>query len=415
MGAFSAFTEKKSKRNRRETPSVSSYYTKLARNAVICRYAVMIAIIAFTVYSLSFHSDEITMENFEYMMKFVNQGEEAAAPKGTLITFDGSSGNQGLIYKGDLAVLGNNGLTITGWDGDIILQESFAYDHPKIAQNGEHLFCYDLGGKELQIFNSYSHLQTITFDYPIYGFSTSESARFAVISSSKGYRTSVHIYDKEFRKIYTCYFGNKYTDFVSINKDGVGFITAAHYSQNANLVTVISRYRTDSTENDPLFSQTFVGEIPLGLSYTSDGYCLLTSEAMRFFNVNDEIVSEIKFGEKELLSGEIFNNRVLMTYSLKGLSGGTDAVIYDTNGKELYSADFDYSLSDTLISNEMFYALAPGKLTVCNLTDKTRVDYEIPSGYSSLLMGNDDKLIIFSENQAEYFDETKYNQGDTSQ
>ncbi len=414
MGAFSAFTEKKSKRHKRETPTVSGYYTKLARKAVIFRYAVLIAVIGFTVYSLSFHSDEITMENFEYMMKFVNQGEEAASPQGTLITFDGSEGNQGLIYKGDLAVLGGNGLAVTGWDGDIILQETFAYDHPKIAENGSHLFCYDLGGKELQIFNSYSHLQTISFDYPIFGFSTSASGRFAVISSAKGYRTTVHIFDKEFRQIYTCYFGNKYADFVDLNKDGVGFITASHYSQNANLVTVISRFRTDSAENDPLFSQTFVGEIPLGIHYTDDGYCLLTSDALRFFNSKDEIVSEMKFADKKLLSGDVFGNRALLTYGLKGLSGGTNAVVYDKNGKEEYSISFDYSLSDAIINGNTLYALAPGKLSVCDISTKEAKHYDIPTSYSSLVI-HDDRLIIFSENQAEYFDAAKYDQSEASE
>ncbi len=414
MGAFSAFSEKKSKRNRQETPSVSVYYTKLARKAVALRYAVLIGVVVFTVYSLSFHSAEITMENFEYMMKFVNQGEEAALPQGTLVTFDGSAGNQGVIYKGDLAVLGNSGLTVTGWDGDIILQKSFAYDHPKIIQNGEHLFCYDLGGKELKIFNSYSQLQTISFDYPIYGFSTSESARFAVISSSKGYRTSVHIYDKEFRLIYTCYFGNKYADFVALNKDGVGFITASHYSQNANLVTVISRFRTDSAEDDPLFSQTFVGEIPLGIYYTDDGYCLLTSDALRFFNSKDEIVSELKFEDKKLLSGDVYGSRALMTYGLKGLSGGTNAVVYDKNGKEEFSVKFDYSLSDTLIMGDTLYALAPGKLTVCNIVTGEKKDYDIPTSYSALIPA-DDQLIIFSENQAEFFDAADYSETEVSQ
>ncbi len=414
MGAFSAFTEKKSKRNKRETPTVSSYYTKLARKAVIFRYVILIAVVGFTVYSLSFHSAEITMENFEYMMKFVNQGEEAASPKGTLITFDGSEGNRGVIYKGDLAVLGNSGLTVTGWDGDIILQESFAYDHPKITQNGEHLFCYDLGGKELKIFNSYSHLQTLSFDYPIYGFSTSQSARFAVISSAKGYRTTVHIFDKEFRQIYTCYFGNKYADFVALHKDGVGFITASHYSENANLVTVLSRFRTDSSANEPLFSQTFIGEIPLDIYYTDDGYCLLTSDALRFFNNNDEIVSELKFAEKKLLSGNIYGNRALMTYGLKGLSGGTNAVVYDKNGKEEFSVSFDYSLSDTLINGDILYALAPGKLSISNISTGETEHYNIPTSYSSLI-AYDDRLIIFSENQAEYFDASKHDKTEASE
>jgi len=154
--------------------------------------------------------------------------------------------------------------------------------------------------------------------------------------------------------------------------------------------------------------------IPLDIYYTDEGYCLLTSDALRFFNNNDEIVSELKFGEKKLLSGNIYGNRALMTYGLKGLSGGTNAVVYDKNGKEEFSVSFDYSLSDTLINGDILYALAPGKLSICNISTGETEHYDIPTSYSSLI-AYDDRLIIFSENQAEYFDASKHDKTEASE
>lgn len=402
MGAFSVFKDKRSKRNKRETPTVEAHYTKLARRTSLVRYVCMVLIVLFAVYSFTFHSNEITMENFRYMMKFINLGEDADAPSGSFIAFDGSEGNRGMIFKGDLAVLNESGLVITGWDGEVILRSSFSYDHPKMTENGSYLFCYDLGGKDLRIFNSYQEMpNTPTFDYPIYWLSASKSGEFAVVSSAKSYRSAVYVYDSEYRIRYSRKFGDTYVDFVDISEDGDEFITAAHYSKGGNLVTVISRFSINSEE--AIFTQEFIGEMPLGIYYTNGGYFVMTTDKIRMFNNGDSVVTEIDLSQKELLSGRIFGDRVLVTYGMESLSGGTEAVIYRTDGSVEVSKQFRGSLSDTLICGNVFYAVSPGELVSYDLSAKEERVYSIPSSYSGLV-ADGDRLILFSENQAEYFE-----------
>ncbi len=398
MGVFSAFKDKKSKRNN-ETPTVGEHYTKLGRRSAFVRYAIIILIVIFAIYSLSFHSNEITIENFRYMLKFINVNEEAETPVGTKIAFDGSSGNRGLAFKGDLAVLNESGLAVTGWDSEVILRESFSLDHPKITENGINLFCYDLGGKELRIFNSYSLLSEIQFDYPIYWLAASKSGSFAAVSSAKGYRSAVYVYDKEFRLTYSRLLGDKYVDFVDISHDGEEFVTAAHYSEDGNIVTLATRVRVDS--EDAVSQQKFIGEIPLGIYYTENGYCLMTSDKMRMFDGEDNIIGEVSFGDKDLLSGRIYGERILVTYAMEGLSGGTEAIIYRLDGSVEYTHVFENSLSDSVIIGDTLYALSPGTLSECMINGDT-ILYDIPTSYSSLV-SDENKLILFSENQAEVF------------
>ena len=404
MGAFSVFKKKKSN-NSKQTPTVEAHYMKLARRASLLRYTVLVLIVLFAVYSFSFHSSEITVDNFEYMMKFLNVGEDTEARENTVIAFDGSKGNRGIIYKGDLAVLNENGLTVTGWDGDVILRETFSFDHPKMIENGINVFCYDLGGKELRIFNSYSQLQRTSYDYPIRWLSAAASGEYAIVSSAKGYRSAVYVYDKEFRLIFSRLFGDKYVDFVAVSPNGQEFITAAHYSKNGNLITQLSKFSTTSA--DALFTQEFIGEIPLGIYYTSEGCCLLTTDKMRYLNNENEIVSETAFGERKLLSGKVFGNRTLVNYALEGLSGGTETVVYRADGSIEFQKRFATSLSDTLICENTLYTLSPGTLTVFDMESGEEQSYSIPTSYSSLVPDGNE-LILFSENQAEFFDPSAY-------
>ncbi len=400
MGAFSAFKDKRSSRSKRELPTVNDHYLKLARTSAVIRYACIIFAVAFAVYSLAFHASEISMENFRYMLKFINPSEEEQQETGSLLAFDGSEGNRGLMFKGDLAVLNENGLTIIGWDGETILREAFSLDHPKVENNGLHLFCYDLGGKELRIFNSYSRISTVSFDYPIYWLAASENGGFVAASSAKGYRSAVYVYDKEFRLIYSQLLGDKYVDFVDISPKGNEFISAAHYSEGGNIVTLLSKMRTDSEE--AVFEQQFVGEIPLGIYYTDNGFCLMTSDRLRSFDNENNLIGEISFENKSLLSGRVEGDRILLDYSLEGLSGGTKTVIYNLNAEEIFSHDFPFAISDSVITENAYYVLSPGVFTTFNLEKEESYSYSVPTSYTSLIEG-DENVILFAENQAEVF------------
>ena len=74
----------------------------------------------------------------------------------------------------------------------------------------------------------------------------------------------------------------------------------------------------------------------------------MTSDNMRIFDNEDNIIGQVSFEDKDLLSGRIYGQRILVTYALEGLSGGTKAVIYNLDGSIEYTYDFENSLSDSI-------------------------------------------------------------------
>jgi hypothetical protein len=385
---------------------------KLGRRSALLRYVVLGFVVAFVVFSLSFHSNEITIENFRYMLKFINLGDSAETPDGGVLTFDAIEGNKGMIFKGDLAVMNESGITVTGWDGEILLKSDFMFDHPKMVENGVNLFCYDIGGNDIKVFNSYSRVWSpeAPFEYPIYGLAASKKGGFAVITSSKGYRSAVYVYDSAFRLIYSRLFSDDYVDFVDISSNGNEFVTAAHFSDKGNLVTRISRFSTES--ENALNTQDFVGEIPLGVYYTENGFALMTSNALRLFDSDGNVAGTVDFSGRELLSGRIMDGKyALITYGLSGLSGGAQAVVYNLDGSVRFEKSFKTSLSDTAVCGEKLYALSPGVLSVTDVGTGEENIYSVPTSFSSLVRDGE-RVILFSENRAEYFEPKNFERQD---
>ncbi|MBO4277787.1 MAG: hypothetical protein J5925_05270 [Clostridia bacterium] len=403
MGLFSFLSDNQAKKNKRETPTVEGHYVKLGRRAAFIRYTCLLAAVLFAVYSFMAHKDDITVENFRYMMKFVNIQEDSEKPKGTVLRFDGSEATRGLVYKGDLAIISESGLAILGWDGEISLKTAISFDHPKMVSNGDYLFCYDIGGKEVKVFNSYRQQETKipAFEYPIYWVAASQSGNFAVVSSSQGYRSAVYVYDKEYRLIYTCLFGNKYVDFVDISGNGKEILVAGHYAENADITAFVSRYSVNS--ETPLSEYSFIGETPFGIYYTDSGYSLITGDCIRNFRGADEEPAVISFSGKRLMSARMYGDYALVTYGTEGLSGGTELDVYGFDGKVLYNSRFETSLSDTLICGGSVYALAPGELSLGNISSGITELHYVPTAFTRLI-ADGDRAILFSADTARYFD-----------
>ncbi len=403
MSAFSVFRDRRTKKTAKETPTVEKHYLKLASRTALLRYILLIFLIVFAVYSFSFHGDDITMENFRYMLKFINLGDEAETPEGSVLTFDASDGNRGMIFKGDLCVLNESGVTVTGWDGDVLVKGSFGYDHPKMTQNGINLFCYDLGGSELSVFNSYSQVFGQKYDYPIYGVAASKSGSYAVISSEKGYRSAVFVYDQHFRETFKHAFGKRYSDFVAINDSGDEILVLSHYSQNGHLCSALSVFDCRSDSEEPRIQQDFVGELPLGVYYTNQGFAVLTGNALRFFDKDGNQTGIVDLTQKKLLSAYVEPSGAALTFGMEGLSGGNELCIYGLDGGQRAAYRFDSTLSDVMVTEECVWTISPGELTKCLLDGSGGKVYEVQTSFNRLL-SDDGKLILFSENEAHYFD-----------
>ena len=67
MSAFSIFKDKR-KQNKQQTPTAQAYYTRLANRAKIGMFSVIIALIIFCLLAYSFFPDELTAENFKYLL-----------------------------------------------------------------------------------------------------------------------------------------------------------------------------------------------------------------------------------------------------------------------------------------------------------------------------------------------------------
>jgi hypothetical protein len=401
MSAFSIFTSKK-RRPQKPVPTIEEYYLRLARRTTVIKFIIIMFLAGFTLFSFSYYKEELTIENFRYMLKFINFGTSTNTNPDSAVYYDKDASNKGEVLRGDLAVINKNGFFVYGFNGSKVYSRLYKYDHPKMVTNSKNIIACDLGGYEVQIYGTNQLTQTISYKYPVLGLAASENGPFAVISSEKSYRSALFIYDEHFRVIYKYFSGDKYIDFVSVSENGKEALALLHYPKEGSIITLLMRFSVDSEQ--PVFQYEFIDEMPLGVNFMSDNsYCVMTSDAIRFFTPDNKLRKESFFGEKSLLGYEFNRNYAIITYDASGLSSGMDVEVFRKDGSIVTSKSFASSVLDKKINGDKLYVLTHGSITTIDLTGKEPDRSDTVDTDFRQIIFNEQKVILLSDSRAVFF------------
>lgn len=401
MSVFSIFSEK-GKQKAKKNLTAEEYYLRLARTVTAFKYGLILILVVFVAYCVTFKSDEITLDNFKYISKVIDVNSQITPSDGDILYFDADDANAFGIVRGDLAVANSDGISVYMLSGSRLLKSNFKFDCPVILQSEKNAFVYDLGGTELKIFSSYANVETQNYSYPILGVAVNEKGHFAVISSERGYRSALFVYDEYYRPIYRQFFGEIYITATDINDDGDELVTAAVKSVNGEYTTVVNRFSVD--EEASLFELTVAGEYPWKISYSSDGgFSLLTDKALRLYSGDGECISTLGFEGKSLSDCKLGKEVAVLSFSPSALSGSKELCIFSTeDGEELHREVLQDGLKDFELFEDKVYILSASELSVISSDSAEEVFKKtVDEVYSSVLPVNEGYALVLSSGSAE--------------
>ena len=228
------------------------FYAEKAKKFRRFKWISLIFLAVFLVFGLVAFRSEITLENVRYLIKYISfDGSGSMAQQGAVIRYDSDSSNRYAVYRGDLVVVNNGGVSLFDSAGNLTMSDSFSMSNPVVASGGKYLAVYDLGGYYLKLYNSFSLLFEISFEYIIQSVAVNDNGYFCVATSDRSYQAALLVYNDDFQQVYKWLSSDKFIQDCTIN--------------SANLVTVTALH----TENGELCSEAIGLEIGLdGAAFT---------------------------------------------------------------------------------------------------------------------------------------------------
>ncbi len=378
-------------------PEINKYYRQVAQRFGIAKFIVLLVLIVFFLVTLTLGRSEITLENLQYLMKFIsftNTETSITAPK---ISYSSGDDVRLELFIGDLAYLSESSFALYDSRGNTIMTSQLKLNYPMLRVSERYALCYDLGGTTYSVYNTFSRLVSETLDYPITDADISDPGVFALATSTREYRTAVVIYDADFKASSRILRENHLTD-VKLKPDGseIAIMTASsaggYFQTTLELVTV---------GHDSVRKSTVLDALGYTLFYTDSGFAVVTDEGLSFLDENLVKIRDIRL-EQSLVMTDCSGKYLTAVCSTGIVGNNYEATVYDVSGKEICRVPFDGKLASISHddSGEYVFILAGDDVYRINLVNRKSGSMEVQSGGMKLLAQSPDSFLLAMGNYA---------------
>ncbi len=393
--------------HRSKSPDTNEYFTGIAKRFRFAKYVTFLLLIVFLLSTVAFNRSEITVENLQYLMKFVsftNTETTISAPK---INYSSGDKIRLELFLGDLCYLSPNGYYLYDSRGNTIMTESIKYNDPILRVSNKFAFCYDLFGSSFSVYNTFSKLTSGTTDYSITDGDISDTGSFAIATSTREYRTAVEVYDSNF-KLTTRILRENYLTDVKLSSDGKEIAIMTTGSENGNYFTNIDLITIghDTVRK----SATFSG-IGYSLDYMDGGFSVITDDSTKYFDSDLSLLTSNKH-QSTLVMADCSKKYLTQVYNSGIIGNSYRLLITDPTGKTVYDGEFDGKLADISHdeTGDYIFVLAGGNVTRVNLLNKKIGTVEANSDGFALLPIDADSFLLAMNNYALTFTPKDFNE-----
>lgn len=375
-------------------------YVRTAKKIKLFRYFVLVFLVLFLLAVLSTFKDEITVENFRYLIKYIDVKPPDIGLGAKQIVFDLNSSMQTGVFKDDLVVLSKTALKLYDSSGRSVFSDNVSMSNPAFAVSGRYIIVYDIGAKYLAVYNVFSKLWEQTFEYPIYDVDVNENGAFCVATAAKGYHSAVYVYNNNFKKVYIWRSADKYVVDTAMHptdntKLAIACLKAVDGDFTSELISL-------STKSDSVTGiREYPGEMSIQVDITEKNqYIYLTDRSLKFIDNESGAATEYAFVSQSLKNFVVTERYITLALN-ENLIGNTYTVaVFDPGGAELFKTAVESNITDIdaaddgvyILSVENLYKIAPGQQTV--------ETFEADRGYRSVFALGGDSLFLVSDGSA---------------
>ncbi len=332
------------------------------------RVATWISVLLFAVY-LGFmffaYRDDITIENFRFLMRNVNFRLESAIPSsdrttcGVIYTRDDN--RVFAVYKDYFATVGNKRLVICDNAGNKAYNEKNSYSSPVLKASENYLLCFDRGGKNYSLYTYFNNIGEWDCEYPITDAAVSDSGYYAVATRDQSHFSVINVYNDRLKQIQKI-MKNKYTTSVDIKSDGSELLVASFYTdENGQPITEIAVHPTDST--DARYTLTLRESICIEAAYLSDGsVAVICRDGVRFINNEGKIYKKSTFSGSNVLKYAIGCDAVTIVC---GKASGMTSVLRVISASGESSADIPGTPIAVAVGEEDSAVILSDRVYIC--------------------------------------------------
>lgn len=278
------------------------------------------------------------------------------------------------------AVLTDKELLVYSNRGANLLNYTHGFISPLMAANGNRIALYNVGGKDVNVFNRSKEIAKLKTDFTIISADISDAGTLAVLTRSDKYVSQLEVYENgKYDKLLTWYGSEGFPLFVRMQRGGARAAVVAVRSENGRLVSEVTAI--DASSAKVLFSAKVNG-LAEKLSYDSNGYItLVTDEQTSVITTSGEVKYTYSYGDAPILFAACDEGRsIALCFGDNHQAGINRLVVLSTSLKEQFLVETVGEVDDMYISRSGVYVLGKGVVSEYTMAGKLKYTYEANGG-----------------------------------
>jgi len=387
----------------------NEYYIDISKRYRLAKFIVLILLIIYILAMISIYREEITIENFRYMIKYLDNSTLEYEGEYNTIYYNNDGHSDYAYYKGELAVVSGSEMNLFAMSGISDLNLTLTYTEPKIMPSAKYMLVYDFFGNSYSLYNSFSQLYSETLEYPISDAAISDSGMYAVVTKTQEYRSAVIFYDKNFEQV-SQILKEKYVMDIDITDDGEKALVVSAYNSegifNCEIMTI------NPYSDKPESLAVYEDKIPLKAGYNAvGGYTVLCDTGVTLYDSDNRLVSEYDFGGLQPAKCDIGEYYTSVALSQNVVVNENRIIFFNVNGKAVYEEIIKGEILEIKTDKDFAYIVFDGKLMKIDLYSGESGECEIEKNCMELIVVNDRVLLLCYNNKCIALENTAANFG----
>ena len=365
-----------------------------AKKYRLYKFVALGLLVLFLLGGLILFQKDITVENLRYLIKYISF-YAGGAENGSTILYDADTENVYGAFRGDLVVVNHGGMTLYDRTGSAVLTDSFNMVNPVMELGDKFLVVYDLGGKNLRVYNSFALLHEESFDYAIQSVSVNAAGYYSVATSQRSYHAAVVVYNDDFKEIFRWLSTEKFVTDCVLTDTEMLFLTTVR-AENGDLVGEVLELKVGRDEI--VSSYELVDELPVDIAWTRRGALYLTDSSLRCLSGGEER-NVTAFPSRSLEKAVLGNTLCVVAQNELSVGVSVKLRLFDREGKEMASRDFSAQIQDLEVFDNEVFILTFNHL-YCFKSDGSWEDYQVDGDYSAIAVLSRDTVVLCSDDRA---------------
>ncbi len=361
----------------------------------ISKWVVLSVFVIYMAFMLVTFREDITLENFRYLMRNVDFGLNTAVELENDIVYSASDSNSFISFREYLALYNCNNILIYDTSGNIALSSDIDYKSPCAESSDKYLLVYDKGGSAYSIYSYFSLEKSDIFDHPITHAALSDSGTYAVATSSRDYQCVIYVYNGSF-KLINSIMKNKNISAMDITSDGGELLVCSYY------IDELGRDMTELTAlptltNESRFTLTLEDTVVYSCSYLEDGkFVLVCKNELRFYDSDGNLVKIYSYNSTNINKYMTSESGVTLISHEGSNASYLNAIKLDMEGNVVFDIRLPSDFVDILDGGDYVYFLYKNRLIRANKEGQSELALTLPTSPQRVVCTDKDVFVCTS-------------------